>query len=798
MNGKTQVIDLKQPVNAKVAEALKRGVTATANYVDDSVKAVFSYSGIKYDYDTDIVKDNEVTVILRKGAVPSTAEVFRGVEEFPGDEGVIIASITPAVDVINSTTNYMVACVKPGGERNDVHFDLQEGKYYGGDSVPVMDKLVGSLLVNLAVEPAVSRVGYDFDGWFTEPKDVMSNQFGGYYGANNSENALTQTVPLYEEDSNYTLYAHWTPKTYTVTFDMNGGDQLFATDVEGNEVKVASRSGEKWKVTMVYDHAYGNYYALTEDAVNLKGLPGATMYDGLPMAYNPDTRPDPDGQKDDKNVPIKVGVSFSGWYCDFDKDGVWFEEDELVTDETIVKITEDVTLKARWRTKVAIPHKVFTFATKTVTYDGNGYIPESTFHPGQGSFYYLDEEPSVGKKPSTLHKKDYPTDGYVFDYKFNSGLHEYVRKGTVPYVAGLYDVRVERETDEDFARMSWYNPYRAKLEIKKAASSLSGTLSVTTHGRAAIANFSTSSMTNDFGVGGLEYRVDGGSWNSTGVFYDLKAGSHTMEVRLAEGMNYKASSVADSASFNISSSGASDITYKVVIKTESEGSTGGTDADIYATVGSTSVLLDKPDYDDFEQGDEDSYAITVPADYDMSDGRITVNIRLDQAGEGTLDGWHWQMKWIRLEIYDGSTRIYQSDNLDGTEYDEDEENHDYTFSGVGRGLDTDCGLSRGNSYISIDDDLTVSDNYNSNYDPYYYPNAPKFQVYFSNSIFNAYITRVDLYTYYIDTYGLEAAMEEYRIEDLVLNYGIDYGTSKGIMGAADDMRTYTYHYDLTI
>ena len=151
-------------------------------------------------------------------------------------------------------------------------------------------------------------------------------------------------------------------------------------------------------------------------------------------------------------------------------------------------------------------------------------------------------------------------------------------------------------------------------------------------------------------------------------------------------------------------------------------------------------------------------------------------------------------------VYDGDTKLYSTDKLDGTEYDNDGESHSYTFSGVGRGLKGNVyGLSKSGSTISITNNLTITDNYKkSPYDPYTYPNAPRFEAYFSNPIFNKYLTRVDLYTYRVDETGLEAAMEEYRIEDLVLNYGIDFGTSKGIMGAADYMQTETYHYGLIL
>lgn len=71
------------------------------------------------------------------------------------------------------------------GARTDIAFDMNGA---ADIEVPaVLDKLVGSLLVNL---PEVTRTGYTFAGWFTAP-------VGG-------EQAETQTVPA----DGIVLYAH--------------------------------------------------------------------------------------------------------------------------------------------------------------------------------------------------------------------------------------------------------------------------------------------------------------------------------------------------------------------------------------------------------------------------------------------------------------------------------------------------------------------------------------------------------------------------------------------------------------
>lgn len=794
VNDESQAIDLTKPINAKVAQVLKSGnVTAQANYVDSSIKAIFTLSGITYDEDTDIVKNNEVTVILGKGEAPSLTNVAKAVEDHPS-EGIAIASISPDASLpIHHTTNYNVTCVSPTGERNLVHFDLQGGSYLNEDGETVteiepMNKLVGSLLVNLPDEETMSRVGYDFDGWFTEPKIEENNSFASEkYGENSGKNALTQIVPAQSDASEegapaepYTLYANWTPKAYKLTFDLNGGNQLIMKTVDGVERNVRENDGE-WEATMVYTHAFGNYYAYTENAKNLKGLSASEMYNGLPMAYSEQSVRDPDGGS------YNVGVSFAGWYCDLDGDGIWFEEGEEVTDETIFNFTDDVTLKARWRTKVAIPPAVFSFEKKTVTYDGNDYAPKATFNGGKGHWYYLDKSDE-----QNWYELAYPKDGYVIDYK-RQGSDEYVRRSELPHVAGVYDVRVERAEDENFAKMSWYNPYMASLKIKKAASRLdSATITAAVHGAAVFVE--VTELEGILGDGAIEYSLDGENWNTTGAFYDLNnnifgAKTYTVYVRIGEGMNYAASTEMLSTTFKIENMMKS-VHYEVRIKTDSE-KNGGTDSNIYAIIGGNEQHLDQEDVNDFEKGREDSYWVTVPSSLSIDDGNLDVTIKLEAKG----NSWHWKMEWIRLDVYDVSSLIRSAETREGTEYDNDPEEHTYHFSGLGRQVDeSSYGLRKSGNAITINE--TISDNYKSNYDPLYYKNAPQFVAYFDNSVLDKYITRVGLYEYRIDEVGLKEAMDEFRDQEAILHYGIRYETHGGTMGASDYMQSYTYTIDL--
>lgn len=203
-------VDLSHSINGAMAEWLNEGAPATANYVDDSVTAVFTFSGITHE---------DVTEKGRKGATPGTAGVAEAVSEVGSSDGSVgIQEIAPELGNLYQSANYIVTCVTLTGERAAVSFDRNDG---GAEEAPAaLDKLVGSLIVNLPGE--ITRTGYTFDGWYTE--------------AGGGQRAETRTVPA----GGITLYAHWVPKEYTVRFHVNGGSGAAPEDL-----------------TVTYDSAYG-------------------------------------------------------------------------------------------------------------------------------------------------------------------------------------------------------------------------------------------------------------------------------------------------------------------------------------------------------------------------------------------------------------------------------------------------------------------------------------------------------------------------------------------------------------
>jgi uncharacterized repeat protein (TIGR02543 family) len=66
----------------------------------------------------------------------------------------------------------------------------------------------GSVVGNL---PIPTRTGYDFAGWNTS--------------ADGNSTVYTSTT-VYNTAANITIYAQWTGKTYTLTYNVNGGTAL--------------------------------------------------------------------------------------------------------------------------------------------------------------------------------------------------------------------------------------------------------------------------------------------------------------------------------------------------------------------------------------------------------------------------------------------------------------------------------------------------------------------------------------------------------------------------------------------
>ena len=96
--------------------------------------------------------------------------------------------------------------------------------------------------------PTPTRIGHTFDGWYTAPS-------GG--------TKVTGSTTI-ASNSSHPLYAHWTPNTYTITFDPNGG----SCEMESKVITYGSTYGAL--PTPIWEgHIFEGWYTEVSDGIRL-------------------------------------------------------------------------------------------------------------------------------------------------------------------------------------------------------------------------------------------------------------------------------------------------------------------------------------------------------------------------------------------------------------------------------------------------------------------------------------------------------------------------------------------------
>lgn len=227
--------------------------------------------------------------------------------------------------------------------------------------------------------PNPESIGVVYDspyGMLPTPTERIGYTFAGWYDADSQ--AITADTK-YRKKSGQTLYAHWTAKTYQVSFDPNGGNEPESIIVThgstygelplstrdnysfgGWHIEESNNNGvgtKVWSTTdvtitsdqILYAHWTGESHQVSFDSN------GGTGQESILVTYgsNYGTLPQ----------PTRTGYTFINW-CTSESDDNGYGS--VISDTSEVYLTADQTLHARWEAR-----------SYTVGFDANAGQPQS-------------------------------------------------------------------------------------------------------------------------------------------------------------------------------------------------------------------------------------------------------------------------------------------------------------------------------------------------------------------------------------------------------------------------------------
>ncbi len=287
-------------------------------------------------------------------------------------------SVTPNSVKAEETNDYKVNWDANGGIFTKIHYDMTFTYCTYGQSIRFP-------------ESNPEREGYTFAGWFDNPTSGNEVKSGD----------------IYEYNSIFSYYAHWTANYYTVSFDTDGGSQV--TDVVAiydREFELPTPEKTGYTFTGWYtDEACETPVTVTSEG-KVKNLTSTadgkvTLYAGwsvnyYTIAFNPNNKTSSYSNRfkygtkitlDDAN---KTGYDFAGW-VDTETD---------TTAETNYTVTKNATLSAtyaaktyeiKWNFETATGSSVIT--TKQVFDEKYVDVPENPTRPHyEFAGWYTSEE----------------------------------------------------------------------------------------------------------------------------------------------------------------------------------------------------------------------------------------------------------------------------------------------------------------------------------------------------------------------------------------------------------------------
>lgn len=212
-------------------------------------------------------------------------------------------------------------------------FDAQ-----GGDPVSAV---IVTYKAAVGVLPTASRAGYTFAGWYTE-----TNGAGTEYAA----------VTVYEAVNDVTLFAKWTPNTYAITFDSQGGSAASPIEATYNApigpLPTASRAGCTFAGWYTATNGAGTNYTAATIYQTTDNLTLYAKWTTNTYAISFDAQGG-SSTESSKNViygtaigaltgALKTGYTLEGWYAGENGTGAKY------TAETVYQTAGNMTLYANW------------------------------------------------------------------------------------------------------------------------------------------------------------------------------------------------------------------------------------------------------------------------------------------------------------------------------------------------------------------------------------------------------------------------------------------------------------------
>ena len=280
-----------------------------------------------------------------------------------------------ALNVAGSGTNPRLSYSNNGGFKQPVTISAPFTVSYnanGGSGAPGSQKKCSDINLTLQGKGSLARNGYTTDGWATSSTGNKAYNFGG----------------TYSENQGRTLYAHWNPVTYTISYTLNGGSVSPANPSSYNITTNTFTLKNPTRTGYTFAGWTGSNGNTPQTSVSVaKGSTGNKSYTANWTANQYTITLDPQGGAGGDasktatfgqatptvNIPGRNGYSFGGYYTQKNGGGTQYLKPDANNTATSVRnwdIASNTTLYAKWNAR-----------TYTVTFDqqgGNGGTANAT------------------------------------------------------------------------------------------------------------------------------------------------------------------------------------------------------------------------------------------------------------------------------------------------------------------------------------------------------------------------------------------------------------------------------------